>query len=182
MAVDFRELRYQLNKLDLWSVEDRKDLQADMVQSLSEESLRALALMAAKRHTVKNVPADTKTFGLLENIIKGLHSADCSDLAKQAIAIAPTWMIETVIIASVNRFNTVDQNALREAVTALKAESDEEVSPEAIAEAERLAEEAAARAAAIERGEVVPDDDGKNTKGKKASTKPEKKKKRGFFG
>jgi hypothetical protein len=160
MAVDFSDLRFKLESLDIWSVQDKKGEAAALVENIDGESLRALSLMAAKRHTVKHIPDGTKTFDLLENVIIGLHSDDCVDLAKQAISIAPDWILRTFLLASINRFNTVDQLAIRQLITQREKEAGEEVvelSQEELAAAQAAAIEAAAHAAAVERGEINPD-------------------------
>lgn len=169
MAVDFADLRRKLNQLDLLSASDEKDRMSNLVDSLDGDSVRALTLMAAKRHKVKVAPEDTKTFELLENIIKGLLSEDCVDLAKQAIAIAPDWMVRTVLITSVNRFNTVDQEAIRDAIAARRAQLgadavDEDGNPIEIV----LAPEdynAAAEAAAKKAAEAAKEGNGKPKRG-----------------
>lgn len=157
MAVDFPDLRFKLENLDVWTVQDKKEQAVTLVDNIDGESLRALSLMAAKRHTVLRPAVGTKTFELLENVIVGLHSADCSDLAKQTISIAPDWILRTFLLASVSRFNSVDQLALREVISAREQEfgSDVELSKDDLAAAQQVAAEAAERAAAIERGDIA---------------------------
>ena len=142
MAVDFEDLRQKLQLLDVWSIQERKMESTELVDSLDVDSLRALALMAAKRHTVVIPPQGTKTFELLENVIIGLRSEDCQTLARQVISIAPDWMLTTLILASVNRFNTVDQLEIRKRVM-----DQGELDDEALAAAQEAALQAAAQAA-----------------------------------
>ena len=159
MAVDFGDLRFKLESLDVWDIQGKKEQASTLVDNIDGESLRALSLMAAKRHTVLRPSDDTKTFDLLENVIVGLRSADCVDLAKQTISIAPDWILRTFLLASVSRFNSVDQLALREVVTTRTQQFGEEseMSLEELAQAQELAAQAAERAAAIERGEIPAD-------------------------
>jgi len=180
MAVDFRDLRFKLESLDVWAIQEKKDQAATLVENIDGESLRALSLMAAKRHTVLHPSDGTKTFELLENVIVGLHSADCVDLAKQTISIAPDWILRTFLLASVSRFNSVDQLALREVITSRSQELGDEVefSQDELAEAQQLAAQAAERAAAVERGEITLDEapvESGNKRGRAAKRAPKEK-------
>jgi hypothetical protein len=172
MAVDFRDLHYKLESLDVWSIKDNKQDAFNLVESMDGDELRALSLMAAKRHTVKKIPDGTKTFELLENVIVGLHSEDCVDLAKQTISIAPDWVLRTLLLASINRFNTVDQLEIRRLIT--ERGHDVELSADELAAAQQAAAEAAARAAAIERGEIPADGEEDASDGKKGRSRKDR--------